>query len=179
MIGARRRCDPRETVAMCWPSYHTGGFILAQLIWPLSRLRGAASLRLLGYAVSTPIAPVTAGAAPAHPRTRNGKGKDSGSVKGWSALAAILLGQVLYLILSEQAKRRQLTLFTTREKRCKIPEGIASQHHIVDRPPAIEPEDGQWEAQKLLLKRRVGRTTQYLVKWQGYPPHENTWEKKE
>jgi hypothetical protein len=46
------------------------------------------------------------------------------------------------------------------------------------RPPAIDPEDNQWKVEKLVNKRRIGRTVQYLVKWLGYPDSENTWEKR-
>jgi hypothetical protein len=46
------------------------------------------------------------------------------------------------------------------------------------RPPAIDPEDNQWKVEKLVNKRRIGRTVQYLVKWLGYPNSENTWEKR-
>ena|SRR5271155_5200774 len=46
------------------------------------------------------------------------------------------------------------------------------------RPPAIDPEDNQWKVEKLVNKRRIGRTVQYLVKWLGYPNSESTWEKR-
>jgi hypothetical protein len=46
------------------------------------------------------------------------------------------------------------------------------------RPPARDAEDGQWKVEKLVEKRRIGRTVQYQVKWLGYPDSENTWEKK-
>jgi len=47
-----------------------------------------------------------------------------------------------------------------------------------DRPPAIDPEDSKWKVEKLVKKRRIGRTVQYLVKWLGYPDSEKTWEKR-
>ena len=47
-----------------------------------------------------------------------------------------------------------------------------------DQPPAIDPEDNQWEVERLVSKRRIGRVVWYMVKWRGYPASENTWEKK-
>jgi hypothetical protein len=47
-----------------------------------------------------------------------------------------------------------------------------------DRPPAIDPEDNQWEVERLVSKRQIGRVVWYMVKWRGYPASENTWEKK-
>jgi hypothetical protein len=61
------------------------------------------------------------------------------------------------------------------EQRQSINTAEASDY---DRPPAVDPEHGRFEVEKLVGKRRVGRTVQYLVKWLGYPDSENTWEKK-
>jgi hypothetical protein len=47
-----------------------------------------------------------------------------------------------------------------------------------DRPSAIDPEDNQYRVEKLVGKRRLERTFEYEVKWQGYPDSENTWEKR-
>jgi hypothetical protein len=51
---------------------------------------------------------------------------------------------------------------------------------IYDRPPpeVIDSQTGQdaWEVDHILAKRMRGRTTEYLVKWKGYPHWENTWE---
>jgi hypothetical protein len=45
-------------------------------------------------------------------------------------------------------------------------------------PPPIATDDlGEWyEVERVLAKRRFGRTTKYLVKWKGYPDYENSWE---
>ena len=45
----------------------------------------------------------------------------------------------------------------------------------LDRPPAIDPDDGQWAVERLIKKRRTGSKTQYLVKWLGYPESDNSW----
>lgn len=47
------------------------------------------------------------------------------------------------------------------------------------RPAAIDPEDNQWEMEKLLGKRQFRRQVQCLVKWLGYPDDESTWEPPE
>jgi hypothetical protein len=36
--------------------------------------------------------------------------------------------------------------------------------------------DAVWEVEKILAKRKVGRTMQYLVKWKGYPNEDCSWE---
>ena len=50
----------------------------------------------------------------------------------------------------------------------------------IDPPAAVDPDDGQFIVERLVRKRvrRVGRCkkVQYLVKWEGYPHNENTWE---
>ena len=45
----------------------------------------------------------------------------------------------------------------------------------LDRPPAVDPDDGQWAVERLIKKRRTGSKTQYLVKWLGYPDSDNSW----
>jgi hypothetical protein len=47
-----------------------------------------------------------------------------------------------------------------------------------DRAPAIDPEDNQWEVERPIEKRQIGRRVEYLVKWLGYPDNDNSWEKK-
>lgn len=45
-------------------------------------------------------------------------------------------------------------------------------------PPAQKLSDGsvEYEVEKVIRHRRRGSTVQYLVKWVGYPDHENTWQ---
>lgn len=47
----------------------------------------------------------------------------------------------------------------------------------LDRLPAADLEDDQWEAERRIAKQHTGRPVKYLVKWLGYPNSENTWEK--
>jgi len=129
----------------------------------------------------------------------------------WSALAAIVFGQVLVHIWVERVKcSRRLTRPAMRhgeEQNTKISANIDAQGRAVqpirtqsdartmvldhtvdstlelsgpscDRPPAIDPEDNQWEVERLVSKRRIGRVVWYMVKWRGYPASENTWKKK-
>jgi Chromo (CHRromatin Organisation MOdifier) domain len=48
----------------------------------------------------------------------------------------------------------------------------------IPRPPPELNEEGVplYEVEKILSSRKVGRGTQYLIKWKGYPESENTWE---
>ncbi len=46
-------------------------------------------------------------------------------------------------------------------------------------PPAIVADsngDEEWHVESVLKERRRGRGKQYLVRWRGYPPEEDTWE---
>jgi len=46
-------------------------------------------------------------------------------------------------------------------------------------PPAILLPDGEeWEVEKILDECKHYKKTQYLVKWHGFPDHENSWEKE-
>jgi hypothetical protein len=38
--------------------------------------------------------------------------------------------------------------------------------------------DGQYVVERILAQRKNGRTQQYLIKWQGYPTEESSWEKR-
>jgi hypothetical protein len=39
-------------------------------------------------------------------------------------------------------------------------------------------DDGTWEIERLLQKRRRGTVTEYLVRWVGWAPEHDTWESK-
>jgi transposase InsO family protein len=51
-----------------------------------------------------------------------------------------------------------------------------------ERPPPVAEADSNGEAvyevERIVASRRAGRSTEYLVQWKGYPPEENTWEKR-
>ena len=61
-----------------------------------------------------------------------------------------------------------------REKTSKVCLSVADEKPNYERPPAVDSEDGQFEVEKLIEKRRFGRGVQYLVKWRGYPDTENS-----
>ena len=46
-------------------------------------------------------------------------------------------------------------------------------------PPELVQEDGEefYEVERIVQKRKHGRSIQYLVEWKGYPPWEATWVK--
>lgn len=66
---------------------------------------------------------------------------------------------------------------TCEEARKVLPSvvGEESNHQC---PPALDPDDGQFEVEELIEKRRFYRGVQYLVKWRGYPDSENSWQKR-
>lgn len=55
---------------------------------------------------------------------------------------------------------------------------VADEEPNFGRPPALDPDDNQFEVERLIGKRRFGRGVQYLVKWRGYPDSKNSWEKR-
>ena len=51
-----------------------------------------------------------------------------------------------------------------------------------DRPPAVADADSngdkEWLVERITARRRAGRNVEYLVSWVGYPPEDDTWEKR-
>ena len=48
-------------------------------------------------------------------------------------------------------------------------------------PPEIQADsngDAVFEVERIVAQRKRGRVAEYLVAWKGYPPEENTWEKR-
>ena len=46
-------------------------------------------------------------------------------------------------------------------------------------PPAVAADsngDAQFEVERILTQRGTGPKRQFLVRWLGYPPEEDTWE---
>ena len=56
-------------------------------------------------------------------------------------------------------------------------ESLTSQSELIQLA-AIDQEDDQWEVEILVGKRKVGRRTEYEVKWMGFPESENSWRPK-
>jgi hypothetical protein len=52
----------------------------------------------------------------------------------------------------------------------------ANQQHEPPPPPDVEAQETRYEVEEVLDSRYHRRKLQYLVKWQGYPHEENTWE---
>jgi Chromo (CHRromatin Organisation MOdifier) domain len=61
------------------------------------------------------------------------------------------------------------------EDGCPPPASVQEIQDI-DPPVAVDPDDRQFLVERLVRKRVRGKRVQYLVKWQGYPENENTWE---
>ena len=45
-------------------------------------------------------------------------------------------------------------------------------------PAQLVEGEEEWVVEKILAERGSGRDKQYLVRWEGYPPAEDTWEPK-
>src|SRR5580765_7970671 len=43
-------------------------------------------------------------------------------------------------------------------------------------PEYNEKGEVEWEVERILNKRKIGKGYQYLVKWKNYPAYEATWE---
>ena len=50
------------------------------------------------------------------------------------------------------------------------------QPHNRPAPECTDAAGDQWEVERIIASRRVGRRTYYLIKWQGYPNEESSWE---
>ena len=43
-------------------------------------------------------------------------------------------------------------------------------------PEYNEAGEAEWEVERILKKRKIGKGCQYLVKWKDFPAYEATWE---
>ena len=48
--------------------------------------------------------------------------------------------------------------------------------HFAKPPPDLIDDEESYEVEAILNHRRIQNRFQYLIKWQGYPSSENTWE---
>src|SRR6202040_3656655 len=56
------------------------------------------------------------------------------------------------------------------------PPSFPSQSLPLPPPPMIDDDHLEYEVEAILDVKKVGQGVKYLVKWQGYPVEENTWE---
>lgn len=57
-----------------------------------------------------------------------------------------------------------------------LPPASVQENQDIDPSVAADPDDRHFLVERLVRKRVRGKRVQYLVKWQGYPEDENTWE---
>jgi hypothetical protein len=84
-----------------------------------------------------------------------------------------------YRLRLPSAMRVHPVINISRLRRYKRSDRFPSRPNPLPRPPpvvadaAAEPE---WEVERVLAKRKHGRSWQYLIKWLGYPNEESSWE---
>ena len=54
----------------------------------------------------------------------------------------------------------------------------AGEDPSIPLPAILLPDGEEWEVEKILDECKHYKKTQYLVKWRGFPDHENSWEKE-
>jgi hypothetical protein len=60
------------------------------------------------------------------------------------------------------------------------PPQFAGRPQPLDRPPpsATDAAAEEWVVERIIASRGRGRSLQYLIKWEGYPNEESSWEPK-
>lgn len=56
-----------------------------------------------------------------------------------------------------------------------VPDSIPGRIQVPP-PPVVVDDDEEWEVEDILSSKYYYNKLQYLVKWKGYPPDQNTWE---
>ena len=99
------------------------------------------------------------------------------------AITAVVNANAYTLALPRQLGALHPTFNIDRLKRYRA--GTApfpSRPQRFDRPPAVADADSngdkEWLVERITARRRVGRNVEYLVSWVGYPPEDDTWEKR-
>jgi hypothetical protein len=57
-----------------------------------------------------------------------------------------------------------------------VTQALCGSQGVGGSPIPIDAEEDIWEPEALLAKWKQGKTTWYLVKWEGFPDEKNTWE---
>jgi hypothetical protein len=84
------------------------------------------------------------------------------------------------LELPAQLRIHPVTNISKLRRYKRSPAQFAGRPQPLDRPPpeATDAAADEWIVERIIASRGSGRSLQYLIKWQGYPNEESSWEPK-
>jgi hypothetical protein len=83
---------------------------------------------------------------------------------------------VLYLL--DGNKMGKLKADSTAYTRNQLQPVSTNEKIVENEEPLIENEENRFEVEKIIDRRKIGKSFEYLIKWRNYNAKYNTWEKK-